>query len=70
MYVSSVARFETGDIIWSDPERDLAIVDVAVPEGHPTAVLSCIPPHPGQHVMSVGPSHPISMGAGWGILAQ
>ena len=50
-------QVETGDIIWSDPERDLAIVDVAVPEGHPTAVLSCIPPHPGQHVMSVG--HPI-----------
>lgn len=50
-------QVNTGDVVWSDPERDLAIVDVAIPEGHPTVMLSCVPPHPGQHVMSVG--HPI-----------
>ncbi len=45
------------DIVWSDPERDLAIVEVSVPEGHPTVQLSCDQPIPGQHVMSIG--HPI-----------
>lgn len=46
-----------GDIVWSDPERDLALIDVRVPKGHPSAQLSCDQPNPGQHVMSVG--HPI-----------
>lgn len=46
-----------GNVVWSDPERDLAIIDVPIPEGHPTANLSCDQPNPGQHVMSIG--HPI-----------
>ncbi|MGI9500977.1 MAG: S1 family peptidase [Geminicoccaceae bacterium] len=46
-----------GSVIWSDAERDLALIDVAIPEGHPTALLSCEKPRPGQHVISVG--HPI-----------
>ncbi|MEM7041555.1 MAG: serine protease [Pseudomonadota bacterium] len=46
-----------GSIIWSDSERDLALVDVDIPDGHPEAFLSCERPVPGQHVMSVG--HPI-----------
>lgn len=46
-----------GDVIWSDPERDLALVEVSIPAGHPTAELSCNQPVPGQHVMSIG--HPI-----------
>lgn len=46
-----------GKIVWSDPERDLAVVEVAIPAGHPEARLSCRAPDPGQHVMSVG--HPI-----------
>lgn len=46
-----------GKIVWSDPERDLALVDVRIPKGHPKATLSCDLPSPGQHVMSVG--HPI-----------
>ncbi len=46
-----------GEVLWSDPERDLAIVGVPIPAGHPTARLSCKQPNPGQHVMSVG--HPI-----------
>ena len=46
-----------GSVIWSDAERDLALVDVTVPDGHPTAHLSCEQPRAGQHVISVG--HPI-----------
>ncbi len=46
-----------GSVIWSDPERDLALIDVAIPNGHPKALLSCEQPKPGQHVISVG--HPI-----------
>ena len=46
-----------GSVIWSDAERDLALIDVTVPEGHPSALLSCEQPEPGQHVISVG--HPI-----------
>lgn len=46
-----------GSVIWTDPERDLAVIDVAVPEGHPAAKLSCELPQPGQHVISIG--HPI-----------
>lgn len=46
-----------GSVIWSDSERDLALVDVAIPEGHPEALLSCQQPVAGQHVISVG--HPI-----------
>jgi S1-C subfamily serine protease len=46
-----------GDVIWSDVERDLALIDVAIPDGHPQALLSCEQPQPGQHVISVG--HPI-----------
>ena len=46
-----------GSVIWSDVERDLAIIDVAIPDGHPLATLSCDQPEPGEHVMSVG--HPI-----------
>ena len=38
--------------------RDLALIDVDVPNGHPIAKLSCERPRPGQHVMSVGhPNH-------------
>ena len=50
-------QINSADVIWSDPERDLAIIDVSIPEGHPTAKLSCEQPSPGQHVMSIG--HPI-----------
>ncbi len=46
-----------GSVIWSDAERDLALIDVAVPEGHPRALLSCDQPVAGQHVIAVG--HPI-----------
>ncbi len=46
-----------GRVIWSDVERDLAMIDVVVPDGHPRAELSCDVPQPGQHVISVG--HPI-----------
>lgn len=46
-----------GSVVWSDTDRDLAVVEVAVPEGHPSAKLSCDQPQPGQHVISVG--HPI-----------
>ncbi|MGI9510449.1 MAG: S1C family serine protease [Geminicoccaceae bacterium] len=46
-----------GSVIWSDPDRDLALVDVDIPSGHPTALLSCEQPKPGQHVIAVG--HPI-----------
>ena len=46
-----------GSVIWSDSERDLALIDVAVPDGHPQAYLSCERPTAGQHVISVG--HPI-----------
>jgi S1-C subfamily serine protease len=47
----------SGHVVWSDPERDLAVIDVAIPEGHPMARLSCDQPNPGQHVISIG--HPI-----------
>jgi putative serine protease PepD len=46
-----------GSVIWSDAERDLAMIDVTIPDGHPLATLSCDYPEPGQHVISVG--HPI-----------
>ena len=48
---------KAGSVIWSDAERDLALVDVTVPDGHPQAFLSCDKPRAGQHVMAVG--HPI-----------
>ncbi|MEZ5934693.1 MAG: serine protease [Alphaproteobacteria bacterium] len=48
---------KAGHVIWSDSDRDLALVDVDVPEGHPVAHLSCDKPAPGQHVIAVG--HPI-----------
>lgn len=50
-------QVHAGHVVWSDPEQDLAVVDVSIPNGHPTVMLSCVPPYPGQHVMSVG--HPI-----------
>lgn len=46
-----------GSVIWSDADRDLALVDVPIPEGHPQALLSCEQPRAGQHVIAVG--HPI-----------
>ncbi|MEM8951428.1 MAG: serine protease [Pseudomonadota bacterium] len=46
-----------GSVIWSDAERDLALIDVEIPEGHPKAPLSCDHPVAGQHVIAVG--HPI-----------
>ena len=46
-----------GTVIWSDAERDLAVIDVHIPEGHPQAPLSCDQPRAGQHVIAVG--HPI-----------
>lgn len=46
-----------GSVIWSDAKRDLAIIDVSVPEGHPRAEVSCVQPDPGEHVIAVG--HPI-----------
>jgi len=46
-----------GSVIWSDAERDLALIDVAIPDGHPEAFLSCERPRAGQHVIAVG--HPI-----------
>jgi len=46
-----------GSVIWSDVERDLAMIDVTIPDGHPRANLSCDQPETGQHVISVG--HPI-----------
>ncbi|MGI9485885.1 MAG: S1 family peptidase [Geminicoccaceae bacterium] len=46
-----------GSVIWSDPEHDLALIDVAIPDGHPNVQLTCEQPLPGQHVISVG--HPI-----------
>jgi S1-C subfamily serine protease len=48
---------KNGRIVWTDLDRDLAIVDVEIPEGHPTVKLSCEQPLPGTHVMSIG--HPI-----------
>ncbi len=50
-------QVQTGQLVWADPERDLAVLDVPIPIGHPKVLLSCNPPYPGQHVMSVG--HPI-----------
>lgn len=46
----------TGKVIWSEPERDLALVTVDIPQGHPAAGLDCADPIPGQHVVAVG--HP------------
>lgn len=46
-----------GSVVWSDAKRDLAIIDVPVPEGHPEALVSCDRPQPGEHVIAVG--HPI-----------
>lgn|GEM_PF-6611220 len=46
-----------GSVVWSDAERDLAVIDVAIPEGHPRAPLTCEQPQAGQHVIAVG--HPI-----------
>jgi S1-C subfamily serine protease len=46
-----------GRVVWADPARDLALIDVAVPAGLPAARLSCKRPQPGQHVVSIG--HPI-----------
>ena len=46
-----------GSVIWSDAERDLALIDVDIPDGHPEVLLSCEQPVPGQHVIAVG--HPI-----------
>lgn len=46
-----------GSVVWSDAERDLAVIDVKIPEGHPRAPLSCDQPRAGQHVIAVG--HPI-----------
>lgn len=46
-----------GRVVWGDPERDLALLDVDVPEDYPITNLSCERPVSGQHVMTVG--HPI-----------
>ncbi len=46
-----------GSIIWSDAKRDLAMIDVAVPNGHPQVPISCNQPVAGEHVIAVG--HPI-----------
>lgn len=46
-----------GRVVWGDAERDLALLDVDVPEGYPITSLSCERPVSGQHVMTVG--HPI-----------
>lgn len=50
-------KANAGSVIWSDADRDLALIDVEVPEGHAPATLSCQAPEPGQHVIAVG--HPI-----------
>ncbi len=46
-----------GRLAWFDEEQDLALVDVAVPAGHPPVELSCEPPHAGQLLVTIG--HPI-----------
>jgi S1-C subfamily serine protease len=46
-----------GRIAWADEERDLALVEVAVPTGHPSVPISCEPPKVGQHLVTIG--HPI-----------
>jgi len=46
-----------GKVVWKDIERDLAVIDVAIPQGHGRALLSCEEPEPGEHVIAIG--HPI-----------
>ncbi len=46
----------TGKVIWSEPDRDLALVKVDIPDGYPAAALHCKEHVPGQHVTTVG--HP------------
>lgn len=46
-----------GNVIWSEPERDLALVKVDVPKGYPAAPLHCEETIDGQKVIAVG--HPL-----------
>jgi putative serine protease PepD len=46
-----------GDVVWVDRAQDLAIIDVAVPAGHPVASFSCEAPLPDQHLIAVGHPH-------------
>jgi S1-C subfamily serine protease len=45
-----------GQVVWSDPVLDLALVGVEVPDGYPAPGLACEELHPGQHLVSIG--HP------------
>lgn len=47
----------TGHVIWSAPGRDLALVEVDVPEGHPVASIYCDDLAQGQPITVVG--HPM-----------
>jgi S1-C subfamily serine protease len=43
-------------LTWFDERLDLALIDVAVPEGYPMIELACNDLHAGQHLISIG--HP------------
>jgi len=46
-----------GKVIWSQPERDLALVKADIPKGYPAASLYCEESIDGQNVIAVG--HPL-----------
>jgi len=47
----------TGKVIWSEPDRDLALVEVDIPKGYPIAPIECDELAPGQQVVTIG--HPL-----------
>ncbi len=48
---------ESGSVVWTDRELDLALIDVPVPAGYQAARIACDDPAAGQYLVSIG--HPI-----------
>jgi serine protease Do len=47
-----------GRVTWYDEGLDLALVDVAIPQGYPTTEIDCDDLRPGEHLISIGhPTH-------------